>query len=191
MHGQPRQHAIIPQHVRLLLAELELISHGSTQSWNSAGGAHGDNTAVLPYGESNPPHVYFRDLYLTQTTDEGRQRVVGKICGALREARGHIDRSHVVGETREQEDTRIISQGEGFTADEVAHRFNCTPSRVRRARLAAGRSQHDGKPTQGSLTVTDGRIEALRMKEQGMSVRAIAMVLNTPPSTVGDWVKAA
>lgn len=181
---------MLPSAVRQILAELELISHGSTQSWNSAGG-HGESTAVLPYGESNPPHVYLRELYVAQTTDPGRARVVTRITLALREARGQIDRSHVVGETREHEDARMIKQGEGFTPEEVANRFNCTPSRVRRARLAAGRSQDTGKAIHTATDADDGRIEALRMKDQGMSVRQIAMVLSQPKSTVYDWVKAA
>lgn len=191
MHGQPRQHAVIPTTVRLLLAELELISHGSTQSWNSAGGAHGDSTAVLPFGESNPPHIYLRDLYLTQTTDRGRNSVVGKMRAALKAARGHIDRSHVIGETREDEDARIIKQGAGFTPDEVANRFHCTPTRVRRVRLAAGRRPDTGASIHAQPVAEDARIEALRMKGQGMTERQIAMALKQPKSTVHDWVKAA
>lgn len=191
MHGKPRQHAIIPQPIRLLLAELELISHGSTQSWNSAGGSHSESTAVLPYGESAPPHLVLRDLYIAQTTDHGRRTIVTRMRTALREARGRVDRSHVVYETREQEDARIVKQGEGFTDHEVAFRFNCTPSRVRRARLAAGVNPETGKPALPAHEAADQRTEAQRMKADGMSVRQIAMVLGRPPATVGDWVKAA
>jgi hypothetical protein len=191
MHGQPRRlRPETPRHVRQLLAELELIAHGSCQAWNSAGG-HGESTTVLPFGELHPPHITLRILYIEQHTDAGRSSVVKAMEDELEAVRGHVDRSHVVGESREDEDKRIVKQGEGFNADEVALRFNCTPTRVRRARLAAGRSPRDGTAPRASVEVEDGQTEALRMKAQGMSVRAIAMVLVLPKSTIHDWVKAA
>lgn len=179
--------------MRYLLTQLELLSHGSTQAWNSAGG-HGDSPNALPFGESNPPHLVFRDLYLAQPDDVGRGLVIEDARGELKRLRGHgIDRSHVVGETLEAENGRILAEGAGFTADEVARRFKCTPTRVRRLRLAAGHGIEDGAAPVGvvSAEVVDARAEALRMKSQGMTERQIALALRKPKSTVHDWLQAA
>jgi hypothetical protein len=46
---------------RQVLAELELISHGKCASYNSSGA--GESTAVLPQGESRPPHEYWRHRF--------------------------------------------------------------------------------------------------------------------------------
>lgn len=175
----------IPRHVRQLLAELELISHGSTQSWNSAGG-HGDSEQALPYGESNPPHLWLRALYLEHRS----LWVVTLMRDALREAHGQVDRSHVVGETREQEDNRIL-QTKG-TADEVALRFNCTKTRVRRLRLAKG---HDEMGYKVEVGLPDVELlpaaEAVRMAGNGMSERQIAFALGEHRTTVTRWLKRA
>jgi hypothetical protein len=186
----------IPGRVRILLAELELLSHGSTQSWNATGGGESEGGTGHPPGDQHPPHLELRKLYLKQSTDEGRASVEKTMRATLKEYRGTaVDRSCVVGETREQENDRILRTGEGFTADEVARRFNCTPTRVRRLRLAKGRDTLGHKPGGSFVSPTSDEEcerEARRMKSQlGMSVRAIALALHRPSSTVGDWVKAA
>lgn len=186
----------IPASVRLLLADLELLSHGSTASWNPAGGP-GNERAALPFGESDPPHLSLRVKYLEATTDERRRQVVKMMHEAIREFRGFgVDRSRVVGETTEQQDARICREGEGFSAQEVARRFNCTPTRVRRVRLADGRDVDLGrKPAsaeaEANAETGDPAAEAARMRANGMTVRQIAFALGVPKSTVSDWLKAA
>lgn len=185
---------LIPGPVRALLAQLELISHGSTASWNPGGG-HSE-PAALPFGESRPPHITLRERYLEQADDEGRARVVKDMQRELEHARGYVDRSHVVGETRHQETLRIIKEGEGFTPAEVALRFRCTPTRVRQVRLAVGRDAELGRETEPDATAdpddeTTAIEAALRMKRRGMSVRLIGMELGKPKSTINDWLRKA
>lgn len=185
----------IPTAVRLLLAELELLSHGSTASWNSAGGHDADETVTAPFGESHPPHLELRAEYVRADTDAGRARVVARMHAVLREHRGvGVDRSRVVGEARQDETTRILREGEGFTPGEVALRFRCTPTRVRRVRLATGRDATLGRLVEDEPPIAPGddtaAIEAaMRMKSRGMSVRLIGMELGRPKSTISDWLQ--
>lgn len=184
--------SVIPSHVRLLLAELELLSHGSTASWNPAGGQGGDD-APAPFGEQRPPHVEMRAAYIAETTPDGQRRVVGRMHAVLREYRGvGVDRSLVVGESRDDEDRRICREGEGFTLDEVALRFRCTPTRVRRARIAEGRDVVFGRrPDSAAAAIEDPAGEARRMKANGMSERQIAFALGQHRTTVSRWLKKA
>jgi len=181
---------LIPASVRSLLAQLELISHGSTASWNPAGG-HSE-PAALPFGESRPPHLTLRDKYLEQDDDAGRTRVVDLMHKELREARGHVDRSQVVGETREQEDARILKEGAGFEADEVARRFNCTPTRVRRLRQAESLDTLGRKTDDLEIDNVDREQKAWHMKHVlGMSEARIAFALGEHRTTVTRWLKKA
>jgi DNA invertase Pin-like site-specific DNA recombinase len=180
----------IPKAVRQLLAELELLSHGSTTAWNPTGGTGDD--VVVPFGESDPPHLRLRARYLAQTADAGRARVVEEMRVTLRGHRGvSVDRSVVVGESREAEDARILQTGEDFSAEEVARRFNCTPTRVRRLRLADGRDVERGRRSAPAAPVADAAGQALRMKANGMSERQIALVLGQHRTTVTRWLKKA
>jgi hypothetical protein len=188
------QARLIPGPVRVLLAQLELISHGSTASWNPAGG-HSE-PSPLPFGESAPPHLVLRERYLEADDDAGRSRAVEAMRRELKHARGYVDRSHVVGETRHEETLRIIKEGEGFTPAEVSLRFRCTPTRVRAVRLATGRDAEAGRLIEGENPNPGDDVEAakraaVRMKQHGMSIRLIGMELGKPKSTISDWLRDA
>jgi hypothetical protein len=182
--------------MRAVLLDLSMISHGTTQSFNAGGGGGGGGDQLQ--GCSGAEHLHWAAKYERAADDTERRSVVKGAETELARLRGRdVDRSRVVGETREEEDARIVHVGEGFTADEVATRFKTTPTRVRRARLAAGREvEHGRKPgaapaPASALTDEAAAREAARMKSQGMSERQIALVLARPKSTVHDWVKAA
>ncbi len=187
-HGGRRRDAVIPPEVRQLFAELELLSHGTTQSWNSTG-SHTTDRAIIPPGESKPPHVTFRLSYLAASSDSARSLVVKEAGEELERFRGHgIDRSHVVGESQEQQNARLLKEGAGEPPSRVALVFHCTPTRVRRLRLAAGFNTETGRPT--TPVATDLAVEARRLRDAGMSVRAIALALGKPKSTVHDLLAA-
>jgi hypothetical protein len=185
----------IPGRVRILLAELELLSHGSTQSWNATGGGESEGGTGHPPGDQHPPHLELRKLYLQQGSDQGRASVEKEMRSTLAEYRGTgVDRTRVVGETRKDESLRIIGEGEGFTPQEVALRFRCAPTRVRRLRLAAGRDAvlgHEVEQEPAPVDHASAIAAARRMAGHGMSVRLIGMELGRPKSTISDWVKAA
>jgi hypothetical protein len=179
----------IPKEVRQLLAELELLSHGSTTAWNPTGGGSAAEDAGIPHGESNPPHLRLRAQYLEQADDAGRERVVEEMRTTLRGRRGPTaDRGAVTGETRAEEDARILQSGEGFDVLDVARRFDCTSSRVRRLRLADGRDAERGHRVDQQAGDDDAQ-RARRMKAQGMSERQIALALGRHRTTVTRWLK--
>lgn len=183
----------LPTHVRLLLAELEMLPHGSTASWNPTGGGEGDDPR--PPGCGNPPHLELRARYLKAETDADRGEAVAAMKRTLREYRGAgVDRSRVVGETRHDESLRILAEGEGFTPKEVALRFRCTPTRVRQLRLAADRDAELGHLVEPEAIAPEDDDDALiaaarRMKGRGMSVRLIGLELGRPKSTISDWLQ--
>lgn len=177
--------AFLPANVRQILADLETLSHGTTQAWNPAG--HNTSEAVMPPGELMPPHVTFRIEYLQATTDLARATIVQLATEELKRFRGHgIDRSHVSLETTAAQEKRILKEGAGEPPDRVALVFHCTPTRVRRLRLANGLSADTGRST--DPRPDSPQAEARRLRDNGLSVRAIAMALATPKSTIHDWL---
>jgi hypothetical protein len=179
----------IPKAVRQLLAELELLSHGSTTAWNPAGGGSAADDAGIPHGERNPPHVQLRARYLEARDDAGRDRAVEAMRTTLRGRRGPgADRVAATGETRAEEDARILQSGEGFDADEVARRFACTPTRVRRLRLTDGRDAERGHHAAEHAGDDDAQ-RARSMRARGMSERQIALALGRHRTTVTRWLK--
>jgi hypothetical protein len=92
---------------RQVLAELELISHGKATSWDSSGA--GETTAVLPQGESRPPHEYWRHQFQAATERE--------LPGLVREAREELEAIRVRQEPARDtwdEKAAILEDGEGF-----------------------------------------------------------------------------
>lgn len=184
----------LPSTVRQVLVDLEMLSHGSTQAWNPTGRSTGEH--VLPHGELRPPHVTFRLLYLEADTAEARALVVKAAQDELKHHRGHeVDRSHVVAETREEEDERILKDGEGFTPAEVALRFKCTVTRVRSVRRDHERTIEYGRPldepTKDRLSRSERRARAVAYKEQGMTLTQISQLLGCDKATVSRDLRAA
>lgn len=61
-----------------LLAELELLSHGATMKID-ANRVHGSKErAAMPAGESNPPHLEFRERYLRAFSEKSRREIVAE-----------------------------------------------------------------------------------------------------------------
>ncbi len=188
----PPGETTIPADVRVLLAELELLSHGSTQNVRPAPGGQGAEGRVFPPGESRPPHVELRARYVACRSDRGRREVIAAMGAALKEARGlDVDRSRVVEETADELAARIVKTGEGLRVAEAALIFRCTPSMVRRARLAGECEAEFGKPlapVRVDPQERADRAEVLRLRSVGLSVRAIALSTGVARSTVQDWI---
>lgn len=154
------------RNIRQVLAELELISHGTTASWNPAGGTDSDRDPRPRGGELDPPHDRYRRRYLNATTDTERANVLHAARAELaaitrRQAR------EVREETAAEFDARAREKlAEGWTVQQVADHMRATPTRIRRAQ--AGASEAD----------------VLAFAKQGMSVRYIALRVGIPKSTV-------
>lgn len=71
---------------RQLIAELELISHGTTQAFNPSGG-HNAEKPDLPPGELHPPHIRLRQELAKAMSQTQVDRVAQKAREALQAAR--------------------------------------------------------------------------------------------------------
>lgn len=124
--------------IRALLARLELISHGQTQAWNPATQG-GERAALLPPGESNPPHLVFRRLWDAAGSDEQRRRVIRdaerELVAWTRCDKRLADRPFV---SLEQQ---VLEDGQGWDAAAVAGRYGISTARVLRIRLRNGRDE--------------------------------------------------
>ena len=104
------------QTMHQVLAELELVSHGTTAAWGRCEGGEG----VYPPGERNPPHVVYRARWVLAWGPLGRRRV-------LREARAELERCRRAPRPRMSYRARILMDWAGTHYGEVA-RVTGTPA---------------------------------------------------------------
>lgn len=162
-----------PAYVRQLASELEMLAHGACASWNPAGG-NGVPDSRPPSGDANPPHMQFLADW-----DKRGDRVLDHWLGELKRWRGH-------GQVRpagKSEDELILEDGAGHAVKDVALRFRCTETRVRRLRVGAGLDAETG--------ATDLRATVRDLREQKVSYREIAARLGRSKSQVERVDKAA
>ena len=172
--------------MRQLLGELEMLSHGSVQSWNASGSGENDSK-LLADGKSvapKPPHEVWRDRYGLCEHDAQRRRVIEGARGELREWRGYGRQpaKNVLSDA-EILDARIL-EAEGWLIRDVAIRLRCTETRVRKVRLAKGVSAVDGVKRDPLLV--DGGL-AVRVRElglRGMTERQIRMLTGMATSSI-------
>ena len=80
----------------------------------------------------------------------------------------------------------VVARGQGFTALEVSVALRCTPTFVRRARLAAGVEPERGR----AVRVNGHGLErGVGLVANGMSVRAAAAVVGVAKSTLHDHAR--
>jgi hypothetical protein len=113
---------------RQLLAELELISHGQTQAWDSSGG-HSAEKPLMPAGEPNPPHIALRAQLAAALTQSQVDKVTQKAREALYRARYTPPRA-IYG----TEEWRQLVGSDTRPAAEVAKQYEITARHVHRLR---------------------------------------------------------
>lgn len=179
-----------------LLAEMALLPHGATASYNPSGSG-GDSSesqgGKRPPGESYPEQERLRDEYIRCWTDHGRDRVIEKAREYLRTFRGY-GRKRVEGENATERDARIVKSYEGWSDSDVANAERMLPREVRRIRQAADREPATGKPNQPariSGSTTDRYAEIQRLLAAGHTTRQITLLLGCGPATVDRARKAA
>lgn len=143
-----------PAYVRQLAAELELLAHGSTTSWNPAGGG-GVPSSRMPSGESQPPHM----LFLAEWDRRG-DACLNKWNDLLKGWKG-IGRLRSEGMSDRE---IVLTDGEGHSAKDVAGRFRVTETLVRKWRVNDGRNADTGKRVQ-----VTGRTQKQIADELGVS----------------------
>jgi hypothetical protein len=190
----------LDQRMRDILAQLELISHGSTANWSPTGrsrsGSHG-----RPPGDERPPHIYWRERWERAVRDDEEwtieamltncEEVVTHRRKVITSAQTELDSLRkrpevkVQGETGEELEKRIVRDGEGEPVDRVALAMRCTPTFVRKARLKAGRSVVTGKaPKDAVVEAADQHDRARTLAEDGHTERQIAWLTGLPKTTL-------
>lgn len=179
--------------MRAILTQLQLVSAIPAQNLNATHGSDehpggrkppGDDGYLLyarwygpPFFQPTPQHPGCR------TIDEQIQCIT-----AARSELQHLRRTtHVeVTETPEQTRAQLLEETEGWSPQAVSQsHWRISTSVLRRIRVAAGRDAETGRIVE--LEQHDGQDLASRaraLKDQGMSQRAIAMVLGVSKTQV-------
>lgn len=162
--------------MRQVLCGLELASVVAASSVAPAvRGSAPDSRA--PTGQPSPAD-YWRERYNDAPGPTSRAAVAvaaGHELAHLRRRRFAVGAAHDGEDLR----ARVLREGEGASLAEVAMALRCTPTFVRRTRLAAGRETERGKRVAAKL-------DASAMLAAGLSLRAVAIATGTPRSTLHD-----
>jgi hypothetical protein len=164
-----------------VLVRLMLISNAPVMRLGSVRGMNGAHESSRPPGESYPDaeHFAFR-LECASTVAEARAAYIEARAALMRALRRPMAPGTT--ETLEEYMERAVNDGEGWTAEDAADALRCTPTFLRRLRLAAGRD-----PETGLLPPTsDPWALARQLHDGGRSVRTISALTGIPRSTLHD-----
>lgn len=167
---------------RPILARLQLLMHGTTQSLGPVTRARGTPEHNRPPGEIKPPHEVFAERIRAAASADEALRVVIEARKALKNA---TRRTMMVTsfETADELAERIRADGEGWAVKDVAMAMRCTPTFVRRARLESDRDPETGYSVPDA---EDVMAVAQQLREGGRSYRVIAQLTGIPRSTLHD-----
>jgi len=175
---------LISPEAHQLFIDLQLLPHGSTTSWNPTGTIKPGTRA--PSGESRPWHDEFLDDYRRHG-----HRAITYWRGELKRIRGH-GRIRIIGESIADEDRRIAREGIGWMIEDVARKFRCTPTRVRRACLTHGVTINNGILARATASEGVGRArQALAFADEGLTQQQIATLMGTSQPTIHRLLKMA
>jgi hypothetical protein len=138
----------------------------------------GSPESAIPTGERSPAERWC-ETYNMAVSDAAQ---AGALRGASEELAHLRRRKFRVGESANGDDLRerILGDGEGAETQVVALALRCTPTLVRRTRLAAGRDADYGR------IVALDEVTPSALLEAGLSLRAVALVTGLARSTLYD-----
>jgi hypothetical protein len=166
---------------RQVLAELELTSTARAHAF-APFVTSSSTTGTAPSGDDTPA-AYWRARFDAATTDAD----VDELVRLARSELTHIRRRTfpaLAWATADELAERVVDEGEGVDAPVVAMALRCTPTFVRRARLARGRDTELGRVVRVAL-------EPRALVDAGMSLRQVSAVLGGPPSTLHERLARA
>jgi hypothetical protein len=167
--------------MRAVLTELMLLMHGSTTSWNPTTRGTRDRDP-RPTGDSYPVAENYRDQYAQAPGDIARRRVLNEARAELERWRGHGTQRHA-GETRDEQEARILKEGQGFDPQTVAIRFDTNAGRIRKLRVTSGYLPETGEPLPGIQTKVASADKVRELAEQGCTLRQIKILTGVSKST--------
>jgi DNA-directed RNA polymerase specialized sigma24 family protein len=175
----------LPLEMRQVLAELELLSHGSTQSFAAAPGAGSDKSYGRPPGDEHPPHLHWRNQWKRASDEDRRSEVLRHAKADLAAHRkGDMSRVQVMVESRDELEKRVVREGKGWSVQETALHCRVTPTFVRKARLRAAADAAVDAQDELATVPVDKRERCLHLAAGGHTERGIAMLTKLPKSTV-------
>lgn len=175
--------ADLDRQMRAVLAQLETCSHAPAAPWGPTGRSRSSDE---PPGGQRPPgdlgHTYYAREYGPPFNepsarwpgaqdDEHRARIIKRARGELEHLRGQAEVARPEPESLEQLRRRIISQGAGWTVEQVALAMRCGERLVIEARKAAGRDPDYGRPLEPA-EASRHRAETGRFSADGPAVEA-------------------
>jgi hypothetical protein len=166
--------------MRLVVA-YQMLGYGTTIRYGARRGAEG---GPLPGGEGDPPLDHWLALWASARLPHEKVLIVAAARSELAAWKRRPD-PPPEGETGQEMIERLIHEGEGWTARDVALAFRCTPSLVRRWRI-----EHERNPDTGRA---EGTIEQAKdlMASGKYTLRQVAMLTGIPKSTLHDHLDRA
>lgn len=176
--------------MRDVLLQLALTSNGRTAAYDSSGGGTPDYVLVDDDGRgkldpADAPHLRYAMEWDAAEDDSQRAEVLKRARDELdRIRRSHADPTAV--ESKEERDRRIVKEGRGFPAAEVAISIRCGITDVHKARAAAGVDLEFGEERVNGRAFSRGarNAEILRLAKLGMNPVQISARLGIPRSSV-------
>jgi hypothetical protein len=175
--------------MRDVLLQLALTSNGRTVSYDSSGGGTPDYVLVDDNGRGkldpdDAPHLRYAQEWDAAGDDGARAAVLKAAIDTL----NHIRRSHAdpnAVESKEDLHRRILKEGKGWPANEVAISLRCGVTVVHKARADAGMDEFGERRTNGRELNREARnAEILRLTRKGMNPFQISEALGIPRSSV-------
>lgn len=170
------------QEQRQVLLDLELTSTARAQAIVPVVSCS-PPSSTAPCGDDTPA-TYWRARFGDARDDDEARALVEQARAELRAIRRRAF-APMRYETADELAERVVVEGEGVDALHVAIALRCTPTFVRRARLAQGRDPEFGRVV--DLDVLEPRA----LLDAGLSVRQAAAVLGVPRSTLHGRARAA
>ena len=155
-----------------------LLPWGATASYNSDGGHAPPGSKPPGRLDGEMPHEHWQRKWNQAILTVHKQRVYDEASSELEQWRRRPE-VKVSEETTLELEARMVREGDGWSVQDVANHFNCTPTFVRRVRVKAGVNLTSGAPAiiKPMKTGDDESIRAHELADQGLSERQIRMIL--------------
>lgn len=160
-----------------MLIRMALLSYGGVQRH---GGRRGESGSIGPPGESSPLHHKWAVVFV-QAADPDMARRLTEEAQAELESWVRRPLAPDTTETWEELAARIVGDGWGIEADECARAMRCTPTMVRRARLAEMRHPDTGYHLPHA---PDPLSWAIQLDRLGLTLRQIEAITGVAKSTL-------
>lgn len=172
--------------MRQVILAMRMLGGGRTQAFDSSGGKS-ENPDPRPSGEPSP----LADHWVAEWARDPSERTLE---AARAELQAWKRRPEPADDVDYDEDAWILKDGEGFSVEQVARKFNRTPTMIRRLRLKNDRESEFGLPTnlpRGRERVPDARERVANLTAQGCTLKQIQLQTGVPRETVRRWMKDA